>query len=151
MATKEQKEKRISSSKKLSYLSGALGRLSHNFGSDRAEVLVGKIKFPVHRLNKKGRVGIGLAAAASIGATVQNFRGSSGVGEFLGREFITNPLRVIGANLATAGAVGSLRRAAKAATTPKIVNSNGRKMKDVTPGGIIFRRIRGRIVPVRKK
>lgn len=138
----EKKQKLKESSKKLAYTSGALHGLAG---------------IP------KGKVGLGIklaGSATSIGSTVQNVRGSKGVGDFLKTE-VGNMFRTAigfgGALAATHGASKGLKKvrssgvAKKAGQAVRSKLGKNSKMKDVSPKKGKFIRINGRVVPIKTK
>lgn len=174
MASALRKRKFRQQSENLAFGSGALRGASSNLTGfskpGTTNIKIGTLNIPVkaRKLTKLGKFGIAAAIGTSVAASIQNFRGSTGVGDFLGRELIGNPLRNLGGSLVAGGiAKQAINPLAKKGVsfvrkkrtgvdfvgkTPKgddIINVKARRVR--TPGDITFRRIGGRVVPIRRK
>lgn len=157
---KKEKKKSRFSSEKLAFAGGVLGGFMNRAQSmavnlDHIPELkhLGPMKIRV----PKGKAGIALAAGSlglSAASFIQTFRESEGVGETLTKLFLTNPLSRSAGHLGGhALGAGGLKAAEKLKklSSAYAAKKAAPKMKDVTPNNVVFRRIAGRIVPIRKK
>lgn len=162
MAKLDEKRKFVKSSENLAFGTGIARAISFQT-EGLSKPATKTIKFggrsiliKTRAFTKAGKIGVAISTGLGVGSLIQNIRGSSGFGEFLGRQFITNPLRALGGGLAgTIAAKGALNPAIRSAAAFGKRKRTGKvgEIIDVTPGkaGVIFRRIRGRIIPIRRK
>ena len=149
MKKKSRNQELKESSNKLSYTAGTItGLNSRNILS---------------KLSKRKPLGaanfatLGLTAGLNIASTIQNARGSTGIGDFIGSEF-GNMFRAMGASFLASSASGiagkglsKLRPYAKKAGKAARTRRSPGGMKDVNKKGVRFVRIRGRVIPIRVK
>lgn len=163
MRTKKQKEQQKQSTK-LAAAGGILGGMNNRGTIRGAQRIMATSPEGTAQIKKlmglRGRHAIVATAAGALGlgATIQNFRGSSSVGDFVKQGF-KNTAAVAGGSLlgllapiggvATLGYMGTKKKSA--GTKKKKAPMAKKKKAPAKKGDMTFIRKNGRVIPVRKK